>query len=376
MNTALRAALRRPASSNLQITKLAIAGLLLLAAGIFPAAAQDYSVSQSVLLPPEFYVGDPVEMRLTVRVGQNETLTPPKELPASRWIVFHSIRVIPHGDTQEVRIGFTPYHPGTLPFPPIDLGHVVLRDISVYVKPVLSSQTTGLSSQAAGSSSGQISDLRSAYGPLLLPNTRLIIGALVGVLLVVPLLWLAFYRFGRRHVAELLRRMRENRPYRRLLKYLKAVDQRAGEMRGREFYIELLTELKLYLTRRLGIDCAALTTAELEPHLHRLLLTDSEQGQLAGLLRFADLVKFAGRAAPVRQRKSHIDLLVTIVTESAKRASEETTASEERVERKPRQRRHHRLRVLPHLLRRRGYVPTFHREATPQRRDRRQHVDS
>ncbi len=356
-----------------------LAALLLCIGTAAPLLAQEYSVSQSVLLPPEFYVGDSVEMRLTLRVGQNEALTPPKALPTDRWIVFHSIRVVPHGDTQEVRISFTPYHPGTLPFPPIELGHVVLKDISVYVKPVLSAQATG-----------QTTDLRAAYGPLLLPNTRLFVGAMVGVLLIAPLLWLGFYRFGRRRIQDLLKRLQENRPYRRLLRYLKSVDQRAGDMRGREFYIELLTELKLYLGRRLAVDFAALTTAELEPHLAGLLLTDSERGQLVGLFRFGDLVKFAGRPAPVRQRKSHIDQLLTIVTASAKRAAasaaRESRAQGEVVEgdgmleteeqAAKRRRRHHRLRLLPHLLRRRGYVPTFHRESTPDRKERKQHVDS
>lgn len=347
------------------------AALLFFACAAVPLVAQEYSVSQSVLLPPEFYVGDSVEMRLTVRVGQNEALTPPKILPTDRWIVFHSIRVIPHGDTQEVRIGFTPYHPGTLPFPPIELGHVVLKDISVYVKPVLSSQTTG-----------QTTDLRAAYGPLLLPNTRLLIGAFVGVFLVVPLLWLGFYRFGRKRIQELMKRLRENRPYRRLLRYLKAVDQRAGDMRGREFYIELLMELKLYLSRRLAVDCAALTTAELEPHLSGLQLTDPERVQLVAVFRFGDLVKFAAKPAPVRQRKSHIDQLVTIVTASAKRAASaaqggqgEAPLETAQQAGKRRSRRRH-LRLLPHLFRRRGFVPTFHRESTPQRKERKQHVDS
>ncbi|HUX12788.1 MAG TPA: hypothetical protein VMW87_07145, partial [Spirochaetia bacterium] len=339
-----------------------ISGLFLLAiimTAAMPAAAQEYSVSQSVLLPPEFYVGDSVEMRLTVRVGRNETLTPPKSLPTSRWIVFHSVRVVPHGDTQEVRISFTPYHPGTLPFPAIELGHVVLKDISVYVKPVLS---------------GRPAELQSAFRQLLLPNTRLLIGSAVGVLLVIPLLWFGFYRFGRERVAGLLRRVRENRPYRRLLKYLKSVGSRAGEMRGREFYIELLAELRLYLTRRLGADCSALTTSEIEPNLGRLMLSEAERAQLTQIFRYGDLVKFAGRAAPVRQRKTHIDELITIVSASASRAAERSPGSDTVEPTSPRRPRH--ARLLSHLLRRRGYVPTFHREAAPDRKERKQHVDS
>lgn len=330
---------------------------------VLPVAAQDYTVGQPILLPPQFYVGDRVEMRVNVHVASNVTLTVPKELPSNRWIVFHSIRVYPHGGTQEVRIEFTPYHPGTLPFPTINLGHIALRDLSIYVQPVLSSQ-----------SANQTTDLRPVFRQLLIPNTRLIIGFVVGVLLVVPLLWIGFYRFGRTRVSLLIRKVRENMPYRRLMKSLRILGQNAGEMRAKDFYIELHLQLRTYLSRKIEADFTALTTAELASRLEPLELTDAERDALIGVFRYGDLVKFAGRSASVRQRKRHVEELITIIASSAKRVAHrpESTDQPDGPIGKPKRR----FRAISLGIRRRGYVPTFHRESAPRRKESKQHVDS
>jgi len=319
--------------------------------------AQDFSSSQPILLPPQFYVGDRVEMRILVRVASGVALTVPKSLPESHWIVFHSITVTPHGsDSQEVRIDFTPYHPGTLPFPPIDLGRVVLRDLNIYVQPVLGNR--------------QVS-LRPPFQQLLVPNTRLIIGAVVGVILVVPLLWLGFYRIWRKQLAGFLEKLRENRPYRRLMKNLKQLGQNAGELTARDFYIALLSDLRIYLTRKTGVDCAALTTSEIEPLFPPLLLDESEHSTLVEIFRYGDLVKFAGRSASVRQRKQQIDALLMIIAAGQRRSVQRPPEAGDDGGEPPKKR----AVRFPRGMRKRRFVPTFHREPTPRAKESRQHVD-
>ena len=341
--------------SRLVRTAAVFAFVSVVAAGALHA--QDFSSSQPILLPPQFYVGDRVEMRILVRVGSGVSLTVPKSLPESHWIVFHSITVAPHGaDSQEVRIDFTPYHPGTLPFPPIDLGRVVLRDLNIYVQPVLGSKQVGL---------------RPPFQQLLVPNTRLIIGAVVGVILVVPLFWLGFYRIWRKKLSGIVEKVRENRPYRRLMKNLKQLGQNAGELTARDFYIALLSDLRIYLTRKTGVDCAALTTSEIEPLFPPLLLEDSEHATLVEIFRYGDLVKFAGRSASVRQRKRHIDALLLIIAAGQRRSAQRPVdAGDDGGE--PPQKRSVRFAGG---MRKRRFVPTFHREPTPRTKESRQHVD-
>ena len=111
---------------------LALAALLsLLAAG--PGAAQPgYTVVESGTAPLRFYVGDPVELRLRVRVAAGAKaaeLRAPAKMPSASWLDVQRVRVAPLGGGEwDVRIELVSFAPGPTPVPRLDLGAVALED--------------------------------------------------------------------------------------------------------------------------------------------------------------------------------------------------------------------------------------------------------
>ena len=111
-----------------------ILALALSAAG-GTAAAQGYSVLQTVFLPPRFYVGDRVELRMRLSTPAGTAVRAPETLPDSSGIEFQDITVNRRGNETEVRIVFYPFYPGTQDASAIDLGGITLSGVKIHTDP-------------------------------------------------------------------------------------------------------------------------------------------------------------------------------------------------------------------------------------------------
>jgi len=265
--------------------------LVLFVLPILSIFSQSYTVASTVFLPRVFYVGDRVEMRISLRVPQNAALERPAEMPTPQWGEIHSISVSHAGGDATVRIIFTPFRPGTQSMPVMKLGDITLEGVNVYVKSILQEGEVGLAPPRS---------------QLLLPSTRLVIGLGVGVLVILPLGWFVFYRWGRSRLVGLIARYRERQPNRRMQRVLKQLSADVENRSGREFYIVLQEELRRYLSRKLDADCMSATTWELRLHLGRLTPDQNDTQLLLSLFQFGDLVKFAGKSSSARIRKEHL----------------------------------------------------------------------
>lgn len=269
---------------------------LLLAAGSL--SSQEYSITRTVFLPSVYYVGDRVELRLSLRSPLLDEIQLPQDPPTPSWGDIHDIRIIDRGDEKDIRILFTSYYPGTRTLPAINLGPIVLNDISIFVTSILDTNEQ---------------DLVPSQSQIILPGTQMIIILWTLLLLSIPLLWLAIFKWGRQYLGTLIQRYREGLPYRRLLRSLKELTSNAGTMDGRNFYITLLDLVRVYLSGRIQVDARSATTRELEAALNKGVENPADRNFIIRLFHHGDLVKFASQPSTLKSRMDHLSQLQEVL---------------------------------------------------------------
>ncbi len=251
--------------------------VLLAFASALALGAEGFSIQESIFLPPRFFVGDSVELRLLLEVEENVHPEAIVSIPERQWLDIEGISVhrLASGKVR-VRIFFVSFQPGVMTFPPLRLGDILLADIKIDTSSVLDKNKT------------QFKGLR---GQLLLPGTVFKFLAAGLVLIGVPGFLLLLLLFA----LSLLRKLRQARlrarPHRLALKVLNAL-RREIDSDPRTFFITLIRALKAYLAEKLALPIVSATTEELaiylqarQPELRAAILT---------VIRRADRVKFAG----------------------------------------------------------------------------------
>ena len=261
-----------------------------------------YVIVDSVRLPAESYVGDPVELRYSVR--SQATPTVPDEIPQPRWGKITALRVLSGTGAFDLRMTVTPYEPGTLALPRIDLGEVRIEGLSLIVESILASGDVGL---------------RPAHGPQRLPGTQaalLLFG--FGISFAIALV-LYLLGPGRRHIHSIVSRYRVRVPYRKLLARVELLERDIKRYTMREFYIVLVKELQIFMTSRVERNCTAATSTELIEILPEL---EESCGAIAGtaapleeVLIAADNAKFARKTIRRKKRSRHLKLVHAVAVE-------------------------------------------------------------
>ncbi len=269
---------------------LALAALLSLLAAGQGAAQPGYTVLESGTAPLRFYVGDPVELRVRVRVGagaKTVELRAPAKMPSAPWLDVQRVRVAPLGGGEwDVRIELVSFAPGPTRVPRLDLGAVALEDLRIQTASILEEKKADRPAPPREQ--------------LFVPGTALRLATAAALAIGGPILaaWLAVraVRLGRR----VGRTRRLALPWSRLQRALKRLRLRAARLAGREFYIELTSALRTYLERRHGLAATTSTTRELGERLRVLAPSGEEREAADGLARLfarGDWVKFGGLAA-------------------------------------------------------------------------------
>lgn len=261
---------------------------------LISAVLHSQAVSQVILLPQTFFVGDMVEARVVVRTTETLALTVPDPLPVTEWITIHSVTIVQRADGFEARIVFQPFFVGTRQLPVIGLGAMELSGVSVFVNSLV----------APG-------DLEPApiRDQVILPGTRFLIALMVAAFVFVPLLVLGTGKWIRRWVRYLVGRWRENRPYRRLMKNLKVLQTEMHQLDGKRYYIRLLDEARTFFDRHFRASILAATTEELEDRLAGAKAPPEVRRVLVEMFQFGDLVKFAQQTVTLEDRTRHLDEL-------------------------------------------------------------------
>jgi hypothetical protein len=256
------------------------------------ADAQEYTIVNSVRLPAESFVGDPIELRYHVRTAAR--MSNPATLPEPVWGAINSVRVTERDAGYDVRIVVVPYETGTLTIPPLTLGGLVLDGLSLVVSSVLEDR----------------SEVRSIYGPQRLPGTRLAL--LLAVLGVAVPAAIALYLVGpgRSLVSALRAGHRARIPYRNLLRTIDGLEKGITRDSARDFYTRLVASVQDLMTSRLGFECRSATSSELTSYLpsfaERCGAEPDVAAPLAEVFSTADEAKFAHRPTQRNVRERHL----------------------------------------------------------------------
>lgn len=254
-------------------------------------AEDTYEIQQIFFLPPTFYVGDLVELRVRVAVEPGVIPTEPLEIPPPSWVHIRDVRVIPISGDYDIRVSFSSYETGRRELPPIVMGELVLAGLEIETQSVIE---------------GDAAKINEAFDPALLPGTRLLLALIVGALLIVPVLGIASFSWIRRFLTNIFKSHRERRPYRKLAKGLDELKNSPSPVDNRAFYITLADRLKRYLSLRLGKDFGSLTSLELQRTLVDSFPEISSVCQIATEFSRFDRAKFGGEKASAARRAQDI----------------------------------------------------------------------
>lgn len=268
-------------------------------------------VEKQLFLPSEYYVGDRVELRLTLSGGEG-VYTIPSRLPEASWVTIHEIHIMPERDRSELVLEFTSFMPGTRTLPLLDLGGAILGDVKIHTSSILED------------TSAPFAEPREQ---LLLPGT---LGGLIVfgfALFLGPVVVLFIASRGRRWLLLLGTLRRERLPRRRFYRDLKKLQEEMATLTGREFYLLMDSMIRRYLAASVSPDFSSATGREYR-ELSKIHFRKRDfAAPLIEMSRFSELVKFGGHRAPYRKKEEHLALAGNLVEELERSRREERKAA-------------------------------------------------
>ena len=274
------------------------------------AGFSQVSLSESIFLPPRFFVGDRVELRLNYDIPADLLVDQAELLPEHPWIEFHTVEVQDRrasGRSGEVvvRIFFTPFQPGESLIPAFRLGDLGIGEFSVTTQSALEAEQTPL--------------LRGPRTQLNLPLTWLKLLILLAVGIGAPACMFFLLRYGVRGIA-MIREARIRRlPYLHARKSLNRLTSQLSTIEGKSFFILLSLAVRRYLTERLSEPLMSSATGEILKELNRAGLEEDLSLRIHDVLRRADLIKFSGKRSNKREMQQGLKVVGSIVEQMEER---------------------------------------------------------
>lgn len=275
---------------------------LLLISSVMSVNAQ-VEVKRTVFIPPEYYMGDPVELRLQIELDDYELLSTPTNIIPFEWVDIKDVQVVQDDLDGEIIVKFTSFSPGTRALPELDFGPFVLSDFKIYTKSLVEEGEN---------------DLKGLRPQVMIPGSRLYFFLLTLGVFVLPYLLYFLVKLFIKYLILLARKYHSSRPYRSLSRTLKRLDSNIEKISVRDFFITLSDALRVYLTARTGFDCKSATTSEIST-LHGFGLEQRIWDRLVAVLKRGDMVKFGGEQLSLKQMKDNLDFVVTLCFEIEKR---------------------------------------------------------
>lgn len=250
--------------------------------GSFLSAQDEFTIKRIVFLPPTFYVGDIVELRVTLEAEPGKLIKQPAGLPELSWIRFDDMALKLEGQEAELRIRFSTFFPGTRALPDLQLGDISLSGIKIHTDSVITQENNTLA------------------GPrqqLLLPGTMFYLIALLSAVIVLPVVVIPLFRRLRASLLTSLHRQREGRIYRRFQKEIHNMENQIDSVDSRTFYIRLTDGLRHYLSGRTGKDFITTTSREIRENLRKTFKDTALNNLVVSIFVSGDVVKFSGSSA-------------------------------------------------------------------------------
>jgi len=251
------------------------------------AQSAEYKINNTMFLPPQFYVGDTVELRIHFTVSEDKELSLPAAMPELSWITIKGMELQKVRGFYELRVVFSSFQPGTRAFPSLDLGSVVIEGIRIHTTSVLQEGEEPFA---------------QAFNPVNLPGTRLLLGFGSALLLFGPLILVIFGGKTLRILRDKFQLKQRRRPYRRFLKRMTELGNRMNKIERDEFYTILAREFRTYISQRLKKNFIPETTRETKKLLYKEFPSAGFLEPLFSILEYGDRIRFGDKATK-RERK-------------------------------------------------------------------------
>jgi len=260
-----------------------------------PIRAEETSglVTESVFIPPVYFVGDLVEVRLTLVLQEGKALLPPLSLPSQSWILIRDVQVRHDPPFERVTVKFVPFAPGVKLLPTLVLGDITLDGVRI--------STNSLLEKAAPT------ELLPPRDQLLLPHTELFLFLAFLLLIVLPLAVWRLFRPVFFLIRNLWKRSGRHRAWRQLTKDMKRLQSKALALKGPEFYTQFSRLVRLYLGGRFDRDFQSLTAAEVRILLQPL--PPAWTAEWVRLIHRADVVRFDAQDPPESEKLDDLESL-------------------------------------------------------------------
>jgi hypothetical protein len=272
-----------------------------------------YSLETVTFLPPMYYVGDEVELRLKVIIQEDYELKETDQEIKNEWIDITKVYTLPPRKRDgkkiyEVRIFFVSFKPGVLSLPDIPLGGLTLKDIEINTLSVFSGKE-------------KIEKLKPPRGQLELPYTWVKIGLIILLIVLISVLIVILIIFLPRWFFLVKKVYMKNFPIQRLRRGLAKLRRICGTLKPRVFFISLSGLIREYLNNRLLIPALTSTTAEISSISSASIMEKQVGQEVVKVLTLSDFVKFGGRNSNKKEMWEVLDrvhFLVNTIEEEKK----------------------------------------------------------
>ncbi len=265
--------------------------LVLAAAPAWPQAA-DSLVTGAVFVPPVYFVGDLVELRLSLLLPEGKAILPPLSLPTAPWVLIRDVQVRHEPPFERVTIKFVPFAPGIKTLPPLVLGDITLDGVKVSTNSLLGKDPP---------------ELTPPRDQLLLPHTEIFLLFCLIVLLVLPWMIWRLVKPAAKWTSALRKRGARRRTWRRWIKDIRHLRAAALSLGGPEFYTQLSQLARVYLGARFDQDFGTLTPVEAQDVLQPL--PPAWRAEWVRLLRRSDVIRFDAQNPSDAEKLDDLDAL-------------------------------------------------------------------
>ncbi|WP_370639780.1 hypothetical protein [Borrelia sp. RT5S] len=248
-----------------------------------------YELRDEIFIPIRYYVGDTVELKLSLILSEDEKFFPVdfKEIK-NEFVEVNSCIYRP--ERGEIIMQFVSFYVGSNNLPPIYVGDVIKDDRSTRV--ILKNVKINTSKLISADDSLRIQNVE---GVLFLPGTSTYLVIFISALVFVPYLFIKFLKLIGYLLVFLIMRHNLRKPYRIFQKQLVILSNYVkNEEEQIVFYNLLNSTLRVYLSKKTGFDFNAITTTEISEILQNLNVPYEIRSTLISMLRMSDFSKFSG----------------------------------------------------------------------------------
>ncbi|QFI14317.1 hypothetical protein QIA37_01415 [Borrelia sp. CA_690] len=256
----------------------------------FSLFLHSYEIKNEIFMPTRYYVGDSVDFKVSLILNDDEEFFPVdfKEVK-DEFVEVNSISY--NSVTNEIIVNFVSFYIGSSSLPSIYIGDVINKN-GKKNKVVLKNIKINTDKLVSNNSDFKIKNIE---GVLFVPGTSTYLFLFILVLFLIPYLFIKLLKFLNRLLIYLIVKHGLRKPYKILQKQFVILSKYARQGGDQSAFYNLInSSLRVYLSKKTGLDFNAITTTEISVILQDLKVPYEIRSAFINTLRLSDFSKFSG----------------------------------------------------------------------------------